>query len=595
MRHQKNIYGHIALIVILYLALSTATSANANVTSVLGANTPSESSLTPIISIELPNATVQPQSEFIANINVNPNGLAVYAVQYELTYNISVLKPELQLKQAFLSEFGDTMVIVNKIDHTTGKISYAETLKGPGSVNESGTLASVHFTVIGESGDTSILNLSDVIIVNPDVIPYNPIEIVNASVTIANQPPAITTYYPYSQVTDFETASRTFSITANQPVDVTWAINGTVVQTNKSVIGASYTNITAVVGTWEVYAIVSNSAGSEKQTWLWTVSPLVVPTISIEPVGQFDVNITVNPKGLSVYAVQYELIYNTSVLRPESQEKRAFLGTCEDTLVVVNNISDGKLAYAETIKGPGAVKEPGTLTSIRFIPVGNRGDISNLNLSDVIIVNPAGMQYNPIEIINASVTLNNTPPVSALSSVHRINNAGLWTVCLSACESYDPNALLEPAAGNGTGSNITRIRWDFGDGQSEIREGDFDEICYVEHKYSSWNWLGGSHGHYEPFNASITVTDDGCPGLNDTSYLDIAVYMPGDTNGDGWVNIHDAVRAGKHFGESCARGVACSEHKWSNAEADGADLNNDGVVNIQDAVIIGANWGSTAW
>lgn len=593
MRHQKHIYGHIALIVILYLALSTATAANANVTSFLGTTMPSESSLTPIISIELPNATVQPQSEFIANINVNPNGLAVYAVQYELTYDISVLKPELQLKQHLLGEFGDTMVIINKIDHKTGKIMYAETLRGPGSVNEAGTLASVHFTVIGESCDTSILNLSEVIIVNPDTMPYNPIEIVNASVTIANQTPAITTYYPQSQVTDFETASRTFSILANQPLNVTWAINGTVVQTNKSVTEASYTNITAAVGTWEVSANVSNSAGAEKQTWIWTVSPLVVPTISIEQVGQFDVNITVNPKGLPVYAVQYELTYNTSVLRPESQEKRAFIGTHDDTLVVVNNISDGKLVYAETRKGPGAVKEPGTLTSIRFIPIGNWGDISDLNLSDVIIVNPEGTQYNPLEIINASVTLNNTPPVSVLTTMHRITNAGPGTVSLSACKSYDPNAL-EPA-GNSIGRNITRVRWVFGDGQSEIREGDFDEICYIEHKYSSWNWLGESNGHYEHFNASITITDDGCPGLNDTTYLDIAVYISGDTNGDGWVNIHDAVRAGKHFGESCQQGAVCGEYKWGNAEADGTDLNNDGTVNIQDTVIIGTHWGHTAW
>jgi hypothetical protein len=306
------------------------------------------------------------------------------------------------------------------------------------------------------------------------------------------------------------------------------------------------------------------------------------------------VNITVNPKGLPVYAVQYELTYNTGVLRPESQEKRAFLGTCDDTLVIVNIISEGKLVYAETRKGPGAVKEPGTLTSIRFIPVGNWGDISNLNLSAVIIVNPEGMQYNPLEIINASVTLNNTPPVSVLTTMHRINNAGPCAVSLSACKSYDPNAL-EPAAGNSTGRNITRIRWVFGDGQSEIREGSFDEICYIEHKYSSWNWLGESNGHYEPFKASITITDDGCPGLNDTAYLDIAVYMQGDTNGDGWVIIHDAVRAGKHFGESCQQGAASGEYKWCNAEADGTDLNNDGVVNIQDTVIIGTHWGHTAW
>jgi hypothetical protein len=399
------------------------------------------------------------------------------------------------------------MVIVNNIDTTTGRILYAETLKGPGSVNESGTLASVHFTVIGEYGGMSTLNLSDVIIVNPDTMPYNPIEVVNASVRICD---------------------------------------------------------------------------------------LVYPSISIEPEGQFDVNITVNPKGLHIYAVQYELTYNTSVLRAVTQEKRAFLGTPEATIEVTNEIGDGKLVYAETLKGPGAAKEPGVLTSIRFMPIGNRGGISDLNLSDVIIVNPENRPYKTIELINATVTLNNTTRVSVLTTRHRINNAGTCAVCLSACEPYDPNAL-EPVGKDSGRGNITRIRWVFGDGQSEIREGCFDEIRYIEHKYSSWNWLGGVNEHYVPFNASVTITDSGGPEFCDSSCLNITVYMPGDTNGDGKVNIHDAVLAGRYFGKSSSQHEACGDYNWCNAETDGTDLNNDGVVNIQDTVIIGTNWGHSAW
>jgi hypothetical protein len=40
------------------------------------------------------------------------------------------------------------------------------------------------------------------------------------------------------------------------PVDVSWQINGTVVQTNASVTEASYTNTSAVNGVWNVSAIV---------------------------------------------------------------------------------------------------------------------------------------------------------------------------------------------------------------------------------------------------------------------------------------------------------------------------------------------------
>ena len=84
-------------------------------------------------------------------------------------------------------------------------------------------------------------------------------------------PPEITYYDPQSPVSDLEGATRTFSITINQTVDVIWQINGSTVQTNGSVTEASYTNASAVNGTWNVSAIVSNANGSDMQTWVWTV------------------------------------------------------------------------------------------------------------------------------------------------------------------------------------------------------------------------------------------------------------------------------------------------------------------------------------
>ena len=85
--------------------------------------------------------------------------------------------------------------------------------------------------------------------------------------------PNIIFYTPESLVNDIESKPRTFNITVDQTVDVSWQINGTEVQTNTSVTDAPYTNTSGSVGTWNVSAIVSNANGSNIQTWIWDVTP----------------------------------------------------------------------------------------------------------------------------------------------------------------------------------------------------------------------------------------------------------------------------------------------------------------------------------
>ena len=85
--------------------------------------------------------------------------------------------------------------------------------------------------------------------------------------------PDITSYSPETPVSDEPNATRTFSITVDQTVNVTWYINGTIVQdTNTSVTTASYTNTSAALGVWNVSAVVSNANGTDMQTWIWNVA-----------------------------------------------------------------------------------------------------------------------------------------------------------------------------------------------------------------------------------------------------------------------------------------------------------------------------------
>ena len=89
-------------------------------------------------------------------------------------------------------------------------------------------------------------------------------------------PPTITSFTPETPVSDETNTTRTFNITIDQTVNVTWTINGTTVQnTNTSVTTASYTNTSTAPGVWNVSAVVRNANGTDMQTWIRNVVPRV--------------------------------------------------------------------------------------------------------------------------------------------------------------------------------------------------------------------------------------------------------------------------------------------------------------------------------
>lgn len=122
---------------------------------------------------------------------------------------------------------------------------------------------------------------------------------------------------------------------------------------------------------------------------------------------------------------------------------------------------------------------------------------------------------------------------------------------LNGAGSYDPDGF------------ITSYAWEFGDGTNGTG-------ASPKHTYSTYRWNGTA---YKPFTVNLTVTDNS--GLMNTTSQKVVIWIAGDANGDGNVNILDASIVGLKWGTN----DAC------------ADLNNDGKVNIIDASIIGLNWG----
>ena len=87
---------------------------------------------------------------------------------------------------------------------------------------------------------------------------------------------------------------------------------------------------------------------------------------------------------------------------------------------------------------------------------------------------------------------------------------------------------------------------------------------------------------YVPQTYHVVATDDA--GAAGNRSVSTTVAIAGDANGDGQVNIFDAVAVGRSW-QTTRGGPGYSDE---------ADLNNDGRVDIFDAVAIGRNWQTTA-
>ena len=85
---------------------------------------------------------------------------------------------------------------------------------------------------------------------------------------------------------------RTFTIIADQVVNVTWTINGMQVRSNTGVTDSSYVNNSAQTGSWNVTAVVENANGIDVHKWDWIVKPPVSVEIKNFAYNPVQINIS---------------------------------------------------------------------------------------------------------------------------------------------------------------------------------------------------------------------------------------------------------------------------------------------------------------
>ena len=151
-----------------------------------------------------------------------------------------------------------------------GEPSFTYTVTAPdteGTYTFSGTLEDEDKNEYEIEGDTEIEvgeGSGEVTLGAPNITAWNPVEAV---------------------VSSTEGEQRTFNLTVNQTVNISWLLNGTEVQTNESVAEVAYTNASAVLGTWNISAVARNTTTglSARHTWIWSVTPAANATATPTP------------------------------------------------------------------------------------------------------------------------------------------------------------------------------------------------------------------------------------------------------------------------------------------------------------------------
>ena len=204
-------------------------------------------------------------------------------------------------------------------------ITVISDVKGVKGVSGSGYLAKIGFEVKGKGGEECVLAIANGMLVDKDAmeIPANWIdgelkvreedeeeeeEEEEVGEEVIPGSPKITAWKPAAEVVGNAAGeSRTFNISVNQIVDISWQINGTEAQTNESVKKAVFTK-SAVIGTWNVSAIATNTTTglSDMHMWIWSVtltpaatvtpSPALAPGVTPMPTPTIAPGVTPTPK-----------------------------------------------------------------------------------------------------------------------------------------------------------------------------------------------------------------------------------------------------------------------------------------------------------
>lgn len=186
---------------------------------------------------------------------------------------------------------------------------------------------------------------------------------------------------PTTDISDLNTSARTFNVSSNDTVTVTWLINGTLVKTETGVTESTYTNSTAGYqrNPYNVTARVTNANGSNSTAWEWkrTIAPTATRNSPVESITDLNGNIS------RIFNISVDRIANISWTIDGIQKQYN------------ENASAGITTYTNTT----TKLTPGTYTVVAAINNTNGTGTNNISWTWII---PASTMTNLLVVTNQS-------------------------------------------------------------------------------------------------------------------------------------------------------------------------------------------------
>jgi hypothetical protein len=306
-----------------------------------------------------------------------------------------------------------------------------------------------------------------------------------------------------------------------------------------------------------------------------TATVQVVPTISSVNIGQvFSVNITVTDVS-NLYAWEFRVYFLKGIINCTAATEGPFLNSAGTTIFLLNitnnyNSTYGRVLAACTLLGAGkSVSGSGTLATLTFNATANGSsnlDLQETKLSDINSQSIPSTEIGGRVRVGQGGTVHDLTVVNVVSLRKTVGKGYLDNITVTVLDSGDFAETFNVTLRlNGTDINTK---------ESTLPSGGYTSMIFT------WNTTGFAYGIYN-------VSAYAWPVANETNTADntkidgsVTVSIVGDINGDGAVDIYDAIQLASAFNTNP------SSSNWN----PNADLNSDGTVDIYDAIMLANNF-----
>jgi len=301
----------------------------------------------------------------------------------------------------------------------------------------------------------------------------------------------------------------------------------------------------------------------------------VTPSITNVNVGTvFNVNVTIS--GVSnLYAWEFRVYFLNAIINCTATTEGSFLSSVGSTVFLLNitnnfNSTYGRVLAACTLLGAGkSASGSGVLATLTFNATSNGSsnlDLQETKLSDI------NSQSIPNTAIGGRVR------VGPGGAIHDLTVVNVASQRKTVGKGY-PDNITVTVLNSGDFTETFNVTLRLNGTDTMTKESTMLSGAYVSIIFT-WNTTGFAYGVYNISGYAWPVVNE--TNTSDNTKIDglVTVTLVGDINGDGSVDIYDAIQLASAFNTNP------NSSNWN----PNADLNSDGTVDIYDAITLANNF-----